>query len=66
MPTWNPKLKSTCFDFQELAKWSTFWVWIICSWIPLWLWDLEADLLKQMEEQFERLTRWLCWTWWFN
>ncbi len=53
MSTWNPKLKSICFDFQELAKWSTFWVWIICNWILWWLSNLEADLLKQMKEEFE-------------
>jgi hypothetical protein len=37
IPTWNPKFKSTCVDFQEKAKWSMFCVWIICSWIPWWL-----------------------------
>jgi len=53
MPTWNPKLKSTCVDFQKLTKWSCFGCESLVAKSLADFGDLETHLLELMEEEFE-------------
>ncbi len=54
MLIWKSKLKSTCINFQELAKWSTFWLWSIVGIKSLDdFGDVEAKFLDQIKEEFE-------------
>jgi len=53
MPTWNPKLKSTCVDFQKLTKWSHFGCESFVAKSLDDFGDLETNLMELMEEEFE-------------
>jgi hypothetical protein len=54
MLTWNSKLKLTCINFQEVAKWFTLWLWSIVGVKSLDdFGDVEAKFLDQIKEEFE-------------